>query len=195
MKRADSAHDFGRPQAQDHENPARAGVGGVCALSSATNPSSRPRRDSDGAFCFSAPVSPAQQWRHNVPSPSTNPRQSYRLRRSPPVVAIIGATGAVGRELLGVLERREFPLAELRLFASPRSAGKALPFRRNEITVAALSEDSFDGVDLALFSAGSETAREYAPAAMRNGAVVIDNSSAFRMDPKVPLIVPEINPD
>jgi len=130
-----------------------------------------------------------------VPNPSRNPPRSYHLRRSPPVVAIIGATGAVGRELLGVLERRRFRLAELRPYASPRSAGSVLPFCGRDLTVEALSADSFDGVDLALFSAGSKTAREYAPIAARNGAVVIDNSSAFRMDPAVPLVVPEINPD
>jgi len=117
------------------------------------------------------------------------------LRRSPPVVAIVGATGAVGRELLGVLDRREFPLAELRLYASPRSAGTVLQFRGHDIAVAALTEESFAGVDLALFSAGSKIARDYAPTAVRSGAVVVDNSSAFRMDPTVPLVVPEINPD
>jgi aspartate-semialdehyde dehydrogenase len=130
-----------------------------------------------------------------VPTLSTSPPRSPRLLRSPPVVAIVGATGAVGRELLGVLERRRFPLAELRLYASPRSAGTVLPFCGQEIAVAALSEESFTGVDLALFSAGSRTAREFAPIAVCNGAVVIDNSSAFRMDPAVPLVVPEINPD
>jgi aspartate-semialdehyde dehydrogenase len=124
---------------------------------------------------------------------STNPPPSGRLRRPAPVVAIVGATGAVGRELLGVLERREFPVAGLRLYASPRSAGTVLPFRGREIAVAALSEDSFARVDLALFSAGSGTARDFAPAAVRRGVVVIDNSSAFRMDPAVPLVVPEIN--
>jgi aspartate-semialdehyde dehydrogenase len=130
-----------------------------------------------------------------MPTLSTIPPRSPRLLRSPPVVAIIGATGAVGRELLGVLERRRFPLAELRLYASPRSAGTALQFRGQDIDVAALSEESFAGVNLALFSAGSKTARDYAPVAVRNGAMVIDNSSAFRMDPAVPLIVPEINAD
>jgi aspartate-semialdehyde dehydrogenase len=130
-----------------------------------------------------------------MPTLSTIPPRSHRLLRSPPVVAIVGATGAVGRELLGVLERRRFPLAELRLYASPRSAGTVLPFRGHDVAVAALSEESFACVDLALFSAGSGTAREFAPIAVRNGAVVIDNSSAFRMDPAVPLIVPEINPD
>jgi aspartate-semialdehyde dehydrogenase len=129
-----------------------------------------------------------------VPNSSTNPPQSGRLQRSPPVIAIVGATGAVGRELLRVLEGRDFPVAELRLYASPRSAGMKLPFHGQEITVAALSGDSFTGVDLALFSAGSKTAREFAPAATRAGAVVVDNSSAFRMDPDVPLAVPEINP-
>ena len=130
-----------------------------------------------------------------MPNPSRNPTRSYHLRRSPPVVAIIGATGAVGNELLGVLERRRFPLAVLRAYASPRSAGSVLPFCGRDLTVEALSADSFDGVDLALFSAGSKTAREYAPIAVRNGAVAIDNSSAFRMDPVVPLVVPEINPE
>ena len=130
-----------------------------------------------------------------MPIPSTNHRQSHHLRRSPPIVAIVGATGAVGRELLGVLERRRFPLAELRLYASPRSAGTLLQFQGRDIAVTALTEESFAGVDLALFSAGSGTARDYAPVAVRSGAVVIDNSSAFRMDPAVPLVVPEINPD
>ena len=130
-----------------------------------------------------------------MPIPSTNHRQSHHLRRSPPIVAIVGATGAVGRELLGVLERRQFPLAELRLYASPRSAGTLLQFQGRDIAVTALTEESFAGVDLALFSAGSGTARDYAPVAVRSGAVVIDNSSAFRMDPAVPLVVPEINPD
>jgi aspartate-semialdehyde dehydrogenase len=128
-----------------------------------------------------------------MPNSSTNALRSRGLRRSPPVVAIVGATGAVGRELLGVLERRDFSLAELRLYASPRSAGTKLAFRGAEITVAALGGDSFAGTDVALFSAGSKTAREYAPAAVRAGAVVIDNSSAFRMDPATPLVVPEIN--
>ena len=130
-----------------------------------------------------------------MPIAPTSHRQSHRLRRSPPVVAIIGATGAVGRELLGVLERRRFPLADLRLYASPRSAGTVLQFHGRDIAVAVLNEESFAGVDLALFSAGGKTARDCAPAAVRSGAVVIDNSSAFRMDPAAPLVVPEINPD
>lgn len=120
-------------------------------------------------------------------------RASYRLRRCPPVVAIVGATGAVGRELMQILEQRRFPLAELRLYASRRSAGMSLAFAGRAVPVTALRETSFDGIDLAFFSAGSTTARQWAPTAVRAGAVVIDNSSAFRMDPAVPLVVPEIN--
>jgi aspartate-semialdehyde dehydrogenase len=111
-----------------------------------------------------------------------------------PVVAIVGATGAVGVELIRCLEQRRFPLSELRLFASARSAGKQLNFRGQALEVRELSEDSFQGVDIALFSAGGATSRRFAPIAVRAGAVVIDNSSAFRMDPQVPLVVPEINP-
>ena len=111
-----------------------------------------------------------------------------------PVVAIVGATGAVGVELMRCLEQRAFPLAELRLFASARSAGRTLEFRGQPLAVRELGEDSFAGVDLALFSAGGAISRRFAPLAVRAGATVIDNSSAFRMDPQVPLVVPEINP-
>lgn len=121
------------------------------------------------------------------------PHHNYRLRRSSPSVAIVGATGAVGAELLSILAEREFPVSELRLFASPRSAGRTLTFDGHDIGVEALREDSFAGVDLALFSAGGGTSREWAPVAVRQGAVVVDNSSAFRMNPAVPLVVPEIN--
>ncbi len=114
--------------------------------------------------------------------------------RTPPVVAVVGATGAVGVELLHCLEQRRFPLAELRLFASARSAGKRLAFRGAPLEVRELREDSFAGVDIALFSAGAATSRRFAPLAAQAGATVIDNSSAFRMDPAVPLVVPEINP-
>jgi aspartate-semialdehyde dehydrogenase len=109
------------------------------------------------------------------------------------VVAIVGATGAVGIELIRCLEQRKFPLSELRLFASARSAGKSLPFRGGDLKVQELNEHSFDGVDIALFSAGSGTSKKFAPLAVRQGAVVVDNSSAFRMDADVPLVVPEIN--
>ena len=111
------------------------------------------------------------------------------------VVAIVGATGAVGVELIRCLEERAFPLAELRLLASARSAGKTLKFRGRDLLVRELTEDSFQGVGLALFSAGSGTSKRFAPLAVRAGATVIDNSSAFRMDPQVPLVVPEINPE
>jgi len=110
-------------------------------------------------------------------------------------VTIVGATGAVGIELLRVMERRDFPVADLRLLASPRSAGRMLEFRGREYPVAALGEDSFIGADLAFFSAGSETAKKFAPIAQRAGAIVIDNSSAFRMEEDVPLVIPEINPE
>jgi aspartate-semialdehyde dehydrogenase len=110
-----------------------------------------------------------------------------------PLVAIVGATGAVGIEMLGCLERRRFPLRELRLLASARSAGRTLEFRGRPLAVRELTEGSFEGVELALFSAGSAVAKKFAPLAVRAGAVVIDNSSAFRMEDGVPLVVPEIN--
>jgi aspartate-semialdehyde dehydrogenase len=109
-------------------------------------------------------------------------------------IAIVGATGAVGTELIQLLEQREFPVRDLKVLASPRSAGKVLKFKGEEITIEALSEHSFRGVDTALFSAGGNTSIQYAKHAVRAGAVVIDNSSAFRMDADVPLVVPEINP-
>lgn len=112
---------------------------------------------------------------------------------SPKRLAIVGATGAVGVEMLRVLERRGFPVASLLLLASPRSAGRKLSFRGQELTVEPLSEKSFEGIDIALFSAGGGISKEFAPHAVKAGAVVVDNSSAFRMDPKVPLVVPEIN--
>jgi aspartate-semialdehyde dehydrogenase len=115
-------------------------------------------------------------------------------RSAAPVVAIAGATGAVGIELLGCLERRNFPLSELRLFASARSAGKTLPFRGKSVPVQELTEQGLEGVNIGLFSAGSSTSRKFAPIAVSKGAVVVDNSSAFRMDNDVPLVVPEINP-
>jgi aspartate-semialdehyde dehydrogenase len=108
-------------------------------------------------------------------------------------VAIVGATGAVGAELIQLLEQREFPLRGLKLLASPKSAGKVLKFKGEQIPVEAISKNSFRSVDIALFSAGASTSREYAQEAVSAGAVVIDNSSAFRMEPDVPLVVPEIN--
>ena len=116
-------------------------------------------------------------------------------RRLPahPVVAIVGATGAVGIDLIESLTARDFPVAELRLLASARSAGMRLPFRGRDLVVQELTEDSFRGVDLALFSAGAGVSRRFAPLAVAAGAVVVDNSSAFRMAPEVPLVVPEVN--
>lgn len=108
-------------------------------------------------------------------------------------VAIVGATGAVGREFVGCLESRGVPLASLKLLASARSAGQKQTFRGQELTIEELKEDSFNGVDIALFSAGSGISRQYAPIAVKAGAVVVDNSSAFRADPAIPLVVPEIN--
>lgn len=110
-----------------------------------------------------------------------------------PVVAIVGATGAVGVELLGCLEGRNFPVKSLRLLASARSAGRQMGFRGQQITVEELTENSFEGVDIALFSAGSGLSKRFAPIAVRAGAVVVDNSSAFRMEADVPLVVPEVN--
>jgi aspartate-semialdehyde dehydrogenase len=109
-------------------------------------------------------------------------------------VAVAGATGAVGGAMLDVLERRDFPLNELRLLASERSVGKKLKFRNQEIPVRLLSKDAFDGIDIALFSAGAARSLDFAPAAAAAGAVVIDNSSAYRMDDEIPLVVPEVNP-
>jgi aspartate-semialdehyde dehydrogenase len=108
-------------------------------------------------------------------------------------IAVVGATGAVGVEMLKTLEKRNFPVGKLMPLASARSAGKTLSFRGEEITVQELTKDSFDGVDIALFSAGGGISKEFAPAAVEAGAVVVDNSSAFRMDDSVPLVVPEIN--
>jgi aspartate-semialdehyde dehydrogenase len=113
--------------------------------------------------------------------------------KNDPVVAIAGVTGAVGAEFIATMDKRRFPVGKLKALASARSAGKKLGFRGQQITVEALGENSFDGVDLALFSAGSGIASKYAPLAVKAGAVVVDNSSAFRMDPNVPLVIPEIN--
>jgi aspartate-semialdehyde dehydrogenase len=110
-------------------------------------------------------------------------------------VAVAGATGAVGQEMLSVLERRHFPVRELTLLASARSAGKHMNYAGESLPVRELKKDSFKGVDIALFSAGGSRSKEFAPYAVEAGAVVVDNSSAFRMDPQVPLVVPEINPE
>src|ERR1700747_3752317 len=110
-----------------------------------------------------------------------------------PHVAVVGATGAVGIEMIKTLEKRKFPVGKLTLLASARSVGKKLKFRGEEITVQELTKKSFAGIDIALFSAGSGISKEFAPIAAQAGCVVIDNSSAFRMDDKDPLVIPEIN--
>ncbi len=134
----------------------------------------------------SSPVSPARNAR-----PAPGPVK--RSVPAAPVVAIVGATGAVGVELLRCLDARKFPLRGLKLLASARSAGKTLPFKGENLVVEKLDERSFDGVNLALFSAGTGISKQFGPVAARAGAVVVDNSSAFRMDPAVPLVIPEIN--
>jgi aspartate-semialdehyde dehydrogenase len=113
--------------------------------------------------------------------------------KNDPVVAIAGVTGAVGAQFIATLEKRRFPVGKLKALASARSAGKTLDFRGQKIVVEELTERSFDGVDIALFSAGSGVSRRFSPIAVKAGAIVIDNSSAFRMDPNVPLVIPEIN--
>jgi aspartate-semialdehyde dehydrogenase len=110
-------------------------------------------------------------------------------------VAIAGATGAVGADMMETLEKRNFPVKNLRLLASERSVGKKLKFKGEEIAVEELKEDSFKGIDIALFTAGASRSKEFAKFAVKAGAVVIDNSSAFRMDDDVPLVVPEVNPE
>ena len=110
-------------------------------------------------------------------------------------VAIVGASGAVGVEMIKTLEKRNFPVSKLTLLASARSAGKQMPFRGEPVTIQELREDSFAGVDIALFSAGASISKKFAPFAVQSGTVVVDNSSAFRMDENVPLVVPEINGD
>src|SRR5581483_10558108 len=113
--------------------------------------------------------------------------------KSEPVIAIAGVTGAVGAEFIATMDRRKFQVGRLKALASARSAGKTLDFRGRQVVIEELNERSFDGVDIALFSAGGSISRQYAPLAVKAGAVVIDNSSAFRMDPAVPLVIPEVN--
>ena len=110
-----------------------------------------------------------------------------------PHVAVVGATGAVGIEMIKTLEKRNFPVGKLTLLASARSVGKKLKFKGQEIAITELTKDSFTGVDIALFSAGGSISKEFAPIAAKAGCVVVDNSSAFRQDDSVPLVVPEIN--
>ena len=115
------------------------------------------------------------------------------MSEQPINVAVVGATGAVGNEMINILEQRGFPVGDLRLLASVNSVGKRLSYKNDDILVDELTADVFEGIGIALFSAGAARSREFAPAAVRAGAVVIDNSSCFRMDPDVPLVVPEVN--
>ena len=110
-------------------------------------------------------------------------------------VGILGATGAVGQEMMKILAERDFPVSELRPIASPRSAGKKLSFRGQEVEIVAAADDAFEGLDIVLGAAENDIAERFAPAIVKAGAVFVDNSSAFRMDPKVPLVIPEINPE
>lgn len=131
-----------------------------------------------------------------IPTPrSSASRVRMSLREDAPSVAIVGVTGAVGQEFLSVLSDRDFPYRSLKLLASKRSAGKGVAFEGKHYTVEELTEESFDGVDIALFSAGGSISKKFGPIAARKGAVVVDNSSAFRMDDGVPLVIPEVNAD
>jgi aspartate-semialdehyde dehydrogenase len=112
---------------------------------------------------------------------------------NPKHVAVAGATGVVGQQMLRTLEDRNFPIASIKFLASARSAGRTITFKGEEFPVEVLTEDSFKGVDVALFSAGGDTSKHFAPFAAKDGCVVVDNSSAWRMDPEVPLVVPEVN--
>jgi len=117
------------------------------------------------------------------------------LMNKNPNVAVVGATGAVGVEMVKTLEKRNFPVGKLTLLASARSVGNTLTYKGKQVAIAELTKDSFAGVDIALFSAGGSISKEFAPIAAKAGCVVVDNSSHFRMDPSVPLVVPEVNPE
>ena len=128
------------------------------------------------------------------PDSQANPASAGSLPARPLRIGILGATGAVGQEILNLLAERRFPVRELRLLASPRSAGQQVMWGDEPLTVEAVEAASFQGLDLVLASAGGSVSRQWAPLAVAGGAVVIDNSSAFRLDPEVPLVVPEVNP-
>lgn len=117
------------------------------------------------------------------------------LREDGPSIAIVGVTGAVGQEFLSVISDRDFPYRSLKLLASKRSAGKTVIYEDRSYAVEELTENSFDGVDIALFSAGGSISKKLGPVAVAKGTIVVDNSSAFRMDEGVPLVIPEVNPE
>ncbi|KAJ6910836.1 aspartate-semialdehyde dehydrogenase-like [Populus alba x Populus x berolinensis] len=117
------------------------------------------------------------------------------LQENAPSLAVVGVTGAVGQEFLSVLSDRDFPYRSIKMLASKRSAGKQLTFQDRNYTIEELTEDSFDGVDIALFSAGGSISKHFGPVAVDKGAIVVDNSSAFRMEEGIPLVIPEVNPE
>ncbi|KAJ7969080.1 aspartate-semialdehyde dehydrogenase [Quillaja saponaria] len=125
--------------------------------------------------------------------PTTKVRMS--LQENGPSIAVVGVTGAVGQEFLSVLSDRDFPYRSIKMLASKRSAGRRFTFQDNEYVIEELTPDSFDGVDIALFSAGGSISKEFGPIAVDRGTIVVDNSSAFRMDENVPLVIPEVNPE
>ncbi|KAL9330291.1 hypothetical protein ACSQ67_005294 [Phaseolus vulgaris] len=130
------------------------------------------------------------------PKPTSGPtRVRMSLRDDGPAIAVVGVTGAVGQEFLSVLSDRDFPYRSIKMLASQRSAGRRIVFEDRDYVVEELTADSFDGVDIALFSAGGSISKKFGPAAVDRGTVVVDNSSAFRMDEKVPLVIPEVNPE
>ncbi|ESW32454.1 hypothetical protein PHAVU_002G323900 [Phaseolus vulgaris] len=130
------------------------------------------------------------------PKPTSGPtRVRMSLRDDGPAIAVVGVTGAVGQEFLSVLSDRDFPYRSIKMLASQRSAGRRIVFEDMDYVVEELTADSFDGVDIALFSAGGSISKKFGPAAVDRGTVVVDNSSAFRMDEKVPLVIPEVNPE
>ncbi|CAI0459322.1 unnamed protein product [Linum tenue] len=133
-----------------------------------------------------------------LPKPTKNLRSPFTVRMSlqetGPSIAVVGVTGAVGQEFLSVLSDRDFPYRSIKMLASKRSAGKQMTFEDRNYTVEELTADSFDGVDIALFSAGGSISKQFGPAAVEKGAIVVDNSSAFRMVDGVPLVIPEVNP-
>ncbi|KAL9662924.1 hypothetical protein QQ045_027759 [Rhodiola kirilowii] len=126
--------------------------------------------------------------------PAAFPRLRMSLQENAPSLAVVGVSGAVGQEFLSVLTDRDFPYRSIKMLASKRSAGKRLTFEDKEYVIEELTEDSFDGVDIALFSAGGSISKKFGPIAVERGSIVVDNSSAFRMDDNVPLVIPEVNP-
>ncbi|RAL47830.1 hypothetical protein DM860_011415 [Cuscuta australis] len=145
-------------------------------------------------FLFGTTADPTSRPSVSRPASIARPsRVRMSLREDAPSVAIVGVTGAVGQEFLSVISDRDFPYRSLKLLASKRSAGRSLTFEGRQYTVEELTEDSFQGVDIALFSAGGSISKKYGPIAAQNGTVVVDNSSAFRMEEGVPLVIPEVN--